>query len=130
MFAYKDNSVLHLVFFFQAEDGIRDADVTGVQTCALPIYFGRRPFRRVSRDGAYRGRRAARHFLLLGRERHLRPELRREGKETRLALAADRDGDLRGMPRSGRESHWRGGARLQDRHERARRRAPQYRRVL
>ena len=26
-------------FFFQAEDGIRDADVTGVQTCALPILF-------------------------------------------------------------------------------------------
>src|SRR6266498_4303348 len=26
------------VFFFQAEDGIRDADVTGVQTCALPIF--------------------------------------------------------------------------------------------
>src|SRR6266498_4757350 len=26
-----------LVCFFQAEDGIRDADVTGVQTCALPI---------------------------------------------------------------------------------------------
>src|SRR6266498_4714184 len=25
------------VFFFQAEDGIRDADGTGVQTCALPI---------------------------------------------------------------------------------------------
>jgi len=24
--------------FFQAEDGIRDRDVTGVQTCALPIY--------------------------------------------------------------------------------------------
>src|SRR5690554_5795784 len=24
-------------FFFQAEDGIRDADVTGVQSCALPI---------------------------------------------------------------------------------------------
>src|SRR5690554_1615261 len=24
-------------FFFQAEDGIRGADVTGVQTCALPI---------------------------------------------------------------------------------------------
>src|SRR6266498_4091163 len=30
-----------LVFFFQAEDGIRDADVTGVQTCALPISHGR-----------------------------------------------------------------------------------------
>src|SRR2546430_17703748 len=26
------------VFFFQAEDGIRDWTVTGVQTCALPIY--------------------------------------------------------------------------------------------
>src|SRR5260370_26778154 len=26
------------VFFFQAEDGIRDSSVTGVQTCALPIY--------------------------------------------------------------------------------------------
>src|SRR5215467_12629529 len=25
-------------FFFQAEDGIRDYKVTGVQTCALPIY--------------------------------------------------------------------------------------------
>src|SRR4051794_41383717 len=27
-----------LFFFFQAEDGIRDGRVTGVQTCALPIY--------------------------------------------------------------------------------------------
>src|SRR2546421_6028848 len=27
----------HVVFFFQAEDGIRDLIVTGVQTCALPI---------------------------------------------------------------------------------------------
>src|SRR5437773_8037064 len=26
-----------IFFFFQAEDGIRDRDVTGVQTCALPI---------------------------------------------------------------------------------------------
>src|SRR5690349_22407346 len=26
-----------LIFFFQAEDGIRDLYVTGVQTCALPI---------------------------------------------------------------------------------------------
>ncbi len=29
-----------LSFFFQAEDGIRDYDVTGVQTCALPICKG------------------------------------------------------------------------------------------
>src|SRR2546429_2098562 len=27
-------------FFFQAEDGIRDVAVTGVQTCALPIFNG------------------------------------------------------------------------------------------
>src|SRR2546429_4835671 len=27
-------------FFFQAEDGIRDVAVTGVQTCALPILLG------------------------------------------------------------------------------------------
>src|SRR5699024_11331820 len=28
---------LFIFFFFQAEDGIRDRNVTGVQTCALPI---------------------------------------------------------------------------------------------
>src|SRR2546430_10547136 len=31
--------VLSFFFFFQAEDGIRDLTVTGVQTCALPISF-------------------------------------------------------------------------------------------
>src|SRR2546430_12569558 len=44
--------VLHidesLFFFFQAEDGIRDLTVTGVQTCALPICAG---------CGRWRGRR-------------------------------------------------------------------------
>src|SRR2546422_4615248 len=38
-------------FFFQAEDGIRDVAVTGVQTCALPISScssTRRPFSRVA----------------------------------------------------------------------------------
>src|SRR5207249_5194723 len=29
--------LLFFFFFFQAEDGIRDRNVTGVQTCALPI---------------------------------------------------------------------------------------------
>src|SRR5690625_6943445 len=28
-----------MIFFFQAEDGIRDGHVTGVQTCALPIFI-------------------------------------------------------------------------------------------
>src|SRR5215208_4055332 len=32
-----DCSVFYCFFFFQAEDGIRDGHVTGVQTCALPI---------------------------------------------------------------------------------------------
>ena len=32
-----EDEVDSCVFFFQAEDGIRDYKVTGVQTCALPI---------------------------------------------------------------------------------------------
>src|SRR2546430_610151 len=32
-----NNANDQLLFFFQAEDGIRDLTVTGVQTCALPI---------------------------------------------------------------------------------------------
>src|SRR5256885_8734353 len=34
---FKPQQELVVVFFFQAEDGIRDYKVTGVQTCALPI---------------------------------------------------------------------------------------------
>src|SRR5437868_4087577 len=33
----RDSAVSFFFFFFQAEDGIRDRNVTGVQTCALPI---------------------------------------------------------------------------------------------
>src|SRR5690606_40933662 len=40
------------VFFFQAEDGIRDFHVTGVQTCALPIF--RPSARRVAWDASPR----------------------------------------------------------------------------
>src|SRR5256886_11832135 len=47
--------VCFLFFFFQAEDGIRDLTVTGVQTCALPIY----------RDAAERLRRHVRHVVHL-----------------------------------------------------------------
>src|SRR5699024_12080651 len=37
---YSPLSVSLLIhFFFQAEDGIRDRNVTGVQTCALPIFW-------------------------------------------------------------------------------------------
>src|SRR5256885_5903676 len=41
-----------LFFFFQAEDGIRDYKVTGVQTCALPIFVGRARRRAVALAGA------------------------------------------------------------------------------
>src|SRR2546429_3396070 len=37
MQAYLQRECDSIVFFFQAEDGIRDVAVTGVQTCALPI---------------------------------------------------------------------------------------------
>src|SRR2546430_4688718 len=58
-------------FFFQAEDGIRDLTVTGVQTCALPISI--RPFRGFHREtrlgngtedsaaSRWKGRRVKRH---------------------------------------------------------------------
>src|SRR5256885_9783582 len=44
------SSVVLSFFFFQAEDGIRDYKVTGVQTCALPISLagGNAPRRRIS----------------------------------------------------------------------------------
>src|SRR5262249_58939575 len=43
-------------FFFQAEDGIRDWSVTGVQTCALPIYLGQDRFYVWIEDHALRSR--------------------------------------------------------------------------
>src|SRR5690606_40891079 len=41
MFSFMKLNITYFVthFFFQAEDGIRDFHVTGVQTCALPILF-------------------------------------------------------------------------------------------
>src|SRR6266850_2687408 len=40
-------------FFFQAEDGIRDYKVTGVQTCALPIFGGGVPRNWSQQFGVY-----------------------------------------------------------------------------
>src|SRR2546427_4313316 len=88
-------------FFFQAEDGIRDLTVTGVQTCALPIssvqpstFASRGTPMRGAQRGATRGRRSRSERLrrLLERRRferfqHLpygeRSEERRVGKECR-----------------------------------------------
>src|SRR5699024_11600928 len=59
----------HFSFFFQAEDGIRDRNVTGVQTCALPI---------LTVAGAQRQRRSlladrhqAHHLLVSLQQQHL-----------------------------------------------------------
>src|SRR5437762_4892139 len=39
---------IKMIFFFQAEDGIRDTSVTGVQTCALPICGSKAPTSRMT----------------------------------------------------------------------------------
>src|SRR5437879_6614894 len=80
-------------FFFQAEDGIRDTSVTGVQTCALPIFAerARRAVGARSEGGAERvpALRVARFADPIGNarreadRRELRSEERRVGKECR-----------------------------------------------
>src|SRR5439155_13101526 len=52
---------LFFFFFFQAEDGIRDGHVTGVQTCALPI--SAEPFARRDRGGRRARPRLADHAV-------------------------------------------------------------------
>src|SRR5690606_39345601 len=44
--------IVFCFFFFQAEDGIRDFHVTGVQTCALPICIF---YKRMNKEGAIAG---------------------------------------------------------------------------
>src|SRR5688572_31605180 len=87
-----------LSFFFQAEDGIRDLTVTGVQTCALPISSRQRGWRRggggrwsASRDASpgrppdARGSAAPRRAGPPPR----RSEERRVGKECRSGWSPD-----------------------------------------
>src|SRR6266850_5470582 len=62
-----DNNDFFLFFFFQAEDGIRDYKVTGVQTCALPILRLGSAEVAPLRYGAY-GRALSRDLELLRRE--------------------------------------------------------------
>src|SRR6266542_4568587 len=61
------------LFFFQAEDSIRDATVTGVQTCALPIWLRDHP----ALEARHRDRLDLRHH------HRDRSEERRVGKECR-----------------------------------------------
>src|SRR2546425_9397081 len=72
-----------LLFFFQAEDGIRDKLVTGVQTCALPISEDQRAVEiDHPGDGEHRGHEAERQEDQAVRQ-DLRSEERRVGKECR-----------------------------------------------
>src|SRR5690606_40178504 len=94
-------------FFFQAEDGIRDFHVTGVQTCALPISLalvtataatevkkGLDPITRLSvayraMDGAWRSPETfTRTYTSIGSD-PARSEERRVGKECRSRWAPD-----------------------------------------
>src|SRR5256885_9940455 len=94
-------SIVCIFFFFQAEDGIRDYKVTGVQTCALPISRsrGREHGLALDRVRGLSARRAPRRVGHLGGRgdgalpqpggpavrggRHARSEERRVGKECR-----------------------------------------------
>src|SRR6266542_3012465 len=63
-FFYRVESMIYVFFFFQAEDGIRDATVTGVQTCALPIWGVAGPAgRRRGRTGRPRHRERGRRTV-------------------------------------------------------------------
>src|SRR5207248_4889789 len=75
-------------FFFQAEDGIRDRTVTGVQTCALPICSRRRSSSaiRASSRRASRYARVSTNGRTSGRYSY-RSEERRVGKECRSRWA-------------------------------------------
>src|SRR5947209_13388053 len=78
-------------FFFQAEDGIRDIGVTGVQTCALPILQNLPGMNRAPYLGGallVRGTPPADTGIYLDGQRipilyHFRSEERRVGKECR-----------------------------------------------
>src|SRR5207244_5888412 len=73
------------VFFFQAEDGIRDDLVTGVQTCALPIWPVRgRVLRRHRARGHDHVLAVSVHDGLAGANDHVTPGLERRSEERRV----------------------------------------------
>src|SRR5438128_12275888 len=77
-------------FFFQAEDGIRCATVTGVQTCALPISASRRmaaPATPALPFGVTPGDSSSRSVTCRPLSGNSRSEERRVGKECRAPWA-------------------------------------------
>src|SRR5206468_6786727 len=101
--------LLFFFFFFQAEDGIRDLIVTGVQTCALPILIRAaeargqqlvvghshsfeppiRKIREIAQSGAL-GRVRMLHNWCFTDWLYRRSEERRVGKECRSRVSRDR----------------------------------------
>src|SRR2546422_2574200 len=89
------SALISFFFFFQAEDGIRDVAVTGVQTCALPI--SPRTLRR--RD---------RRFGVRGAQAPAPSRARRGDAESAASCARDLDGAPgreRKTPRTRSEEH-------------------------
>jgi alkylation response protein AidB-like acyl-CoA dehydrogenase len=82
-------------------------------------FLGRGRIPRLSGAGENRGGRATRNLVFSGRERHIRPLVRRPGEKARLALPADRNGAVRSMPGAGRQSRRSRRPGFQDRHERS-----------
>src|SRR2546426_8246439 len=78
-------------FFFQAEDGIRDYKVTGVQTCALPIYTFANTINTAEGGTHEEGFRAALTTVVNKYARE--QKLLREGKDDNLAGEDVREGD-------------------------------------
>src|SRR2546429_7062387 len=78
---------MYFFFFFQAEDGIRDVAVTGVQTCALPIFVAAAKYLDRERLEIFCGGDDVLIFLGAARPAFLafaeRSEERRVGKECR-----------------------------------------------
>src|SRR5689334_24752226 len=83
--------IMFFFFFFQAEDGIRDGTVTGVQTCALPISTGAEvALQRGADFVVFDGSGAAIPPVAAGtRVLVTRSEERRVGKECRSRWAPD-----------------------------------------
>src|SRR5256885_11357419 len=86
----KRRSMLCGIFFFQAEDGIRDYKVTGVQTCALPIFHVLEKVRHtrfavalVSRSHQVGHIHRKLRLRWIGIQQNSRSEERRVGKECR-----------------------------------------------
>src|SRR5207247_8494648 len=78
---YLNNFII--LFFFQAEDGIRDPLVTGVQTCALPILEGATFDREFLKCVIDDHSRAITQFAEQAKTGEARSEERRVGKECR-----------------------------------------------